>query len=254
MEKQGELKLSDFIIETRKVSPTEEERFLDSVRLEAAIRDGTISEEEIVRSTQINFGKTLAEKIAEYEVLVKKDPEDQAARNGLNTRIAMQTARTHYIPTHGNCDLSLTKPSDEERATLDDKEQAVKDIVDWCRDKSEIRLDGEPISLDQLVEKMSDKTTDWVVQRVNVEISLDYPDLSHGLAVTFYGPKINDLPNLTFYGNPQNPLKGKTHTTVDLMSALGVLNHFKQKGYDSELELKQNPTEEGNLEVDYIAK
>lgn len=239
-------KLTDFVIETKQTRPNQEDRFLDSVRLQQAIEDGTLSEEEIIKTLQTTFSKTLTETIVEIEGLAGKDPE--AFGRELKKVRAMQAAREHYIPMADNCPLVLP---------TEDREKTIRDIIDWAGSHQSIiyngAYDGKEISAEELFERLSNDDAKRMSRAAHIETNLDYASLSHGIRIdTMYTDKFRKV-NIMFYGHGQ-PLANKIHCDADVLSALKVLNYFKKKGYEAELDLTMNSAKEGDLEIMYLAK
>lgn len=257
-------KLDDFVIETRVFLPSYEGAkgttilYYDAIALEQAITNGSLPESELL------FGRdSLEKRMVKEEALLRKELEQEAEfrekerfpERGpapdkyLNELRAMYAENKNYIEIADNTELII---SDET------KEALFTSFINWMQlHESDIWFDmqrkaGEqhptPEKLRELL--INSETDSALLTRIWLEITLDYPTISHGMRIRPIREN-NDggfSQALMFFYHGR-PLPNKTHIQTDILSALRVAGHFKKRGHGVSLPFGSSTKGSGDEKV-----
>lgn len=232
-------------------NPANTYTYVDSRMLQQFIEQGDISERELVDFIKgSEKGKTLDEKIKHFEEehqwCLKNDPEFYTmGRTGYypsldkkDTILKAKNAREGYIPLSDHCSCIIEG---------EDRERLLEDYLDWIDslgyfdiyDQEEKK--NRPYNSERDRERFKSNLINIGRDRCAFagDISLEYPALNHGFRTDgVYNSEVSKWHlNHTWYGHHLTDLPGKIGIEVDLLSALRVMNRFKDKGYKVTLKL-----------------
>jgi hypothetical protein len=246
IEKVKVLTLNDLIIGEKKESGRSI-HYVDSIKLEEALTLGQIRHIDIFPNGDCLSITTLIDKekqkIETGEDRFGKLGEEGIARvhKKVETYEAMLQARPEYIQLNDNISFNIYSEK-QNRAKL------AEDFVEWLIERGAIISSKENISTqnpEALVDKLCD-TTEPGQSIAQIDVSLDYPALTHGMKLNGSRDNLGGLDVSLLFYSWASPVEGKIACNADLLSAVKVANFFKRKGYDIELALTQN--------AEYIAK
>lgn len=253
VERREGRKLDDFVIKTttfpsqRKGVKEETILHYDTTTLEQAITNGSLPESELLMGRD-----SLEKKIAKMEDELQKALKEEAEfhekgelpkyrvgsddyRSYLNDLRAVYAENKDYIELADNTSLNISGGT---------REALLADVISWLRphELEIVRFDDREQNptleeLHEMLVNLEKGPTDHVPQPSTfIEITLDYPTLSHYMRL--YNMKEKDDRKFSFklvFLSSRRLLPDKTGRPIDLLSSLRIADHFKSKGYNVKL-------------------
>ncbi len=216
--------------------------FLDSNKIMDALESGALDSETFAKAAGLT---TIAERLADWEATTEEEWEELKKLYGermfgrhlkrKEVLLAQFAARPGYTPVADNTDVTI-KSSNLEALS--------KDMADWLKDHNASVVDSDTrksLNSEEVQDKLSraDHSADNYYNAAHVELSLEYPALSHAIKLVYPSQGTEEATvRILFYDHASG--KDKISCQTDILSVLKFLNYLKDKGHSVQCSLSQD--------------